>query len=66
MMNREEADKKAYEDIGNILDGIPLGSALNIITAIVYGATIHLPSEDRSRIAEMFNQILTAKKGIIQ
>ena len=61
-----EADKKAYDAIGGILNGLPMGSALNILAGLVYGATEKLPDADRQRVAEMFNQILTTKKAIIQ
>ena len=63
---QQEADKKAYEAIGTILNGIPLGSALNILSGLVYGATERLPEADKMRVAAMFNQVITAKKAIIQ
>jgi len=61
-----EADKKAYDAIGGILNGLPMGSALNILAGLVYGATEKLPDADRQRVAGMFHQILTSKKAIIQ
>jgi hypothetical protein len=65
---QQEADKKAYDAIGDILMGIPLGSALNILAGLVFSATVNMEDDHRARVAGVFHQILMTKphKGLVQ
>jgi len=62
----QEKHIKAYDAMAKAMDGLTVGSALNILAGLVYGATEKLPDADRQRVAAMFNQILTTKKATIQ
>jgi len=54
----EEARIKAFNDVGAALNGLPIGTALQILGAVSASAVRNMPPAERIKIASMFYGVL--------
>jgi len=55
----EEARIKAFNDVGAALNGLPIGTALQVLGAVSASAIRTMPTLERLKVASMFYSALT-------
>jgi hypothetical protein len=55
-----EKDLKIYEDIGNMLNGLPVASVMNILTTLMRGTLEIYPPKERFETATIAFNIMIA------